>query len=189
MFCWSFLLDVVLCGLAIVAYVVFNKKSIKHKHKRNDDLEESITPDEQPSSSLFNHQQQKLNLDTHALLEQIGNIQLSACFFFNMFNLKTDDSFAAIFCVLSTLLVAAVLQPSIPNAIYFLAFLLIITAWAIDVLRQKAFVRIVWALCTIMVIHMCMLFAFHTVWLEGFVEKRGRILRYVQIQNLGFTVG
>lgn len=72
MFCWSFLLDVVLCGLAIVAYVIFNKKSIKHKTKRNDDLEEPIEPDE-PSASVLNQQQQKLNLDTHALLERIGD--------------------------------------------------------------------------------------------------------------------
>lgn len=72
---------------------------------------------------------------------------------------------------------AAVLQPSIPNAIYFLAFLFIITAWAINVLRHKTFIRIIWALCIIMIIHMCMLFAFHTVWLEGYVEKRGKVLR------------
>lgn len=80
MFCWSFLLDIVLCGSATVAYVIFNKKSIKHKHKRNDDLEESpdsIEPDE-PSSSVLNQQQQKLNLDTQALLERIGNTQLSS---------------------------------------------------------------------------------------------------------------
>lgn len=79
--------------------------------------------------------------------------------------------------MLSTLLVAAVLQPSIPNAIYFLAFIFIITAWAINVLQRKAFIRIIWTLCIIMIIHMCMLFAFHTVWLEGYVERRGRILR------------
>lgn len=70
MFCWSFLLDVVLCGMAIVSYVIFNRKSIKHK--RNNDLEESNTPDE-PASSIFIRQQQRLNLDTHALLERIGN--------------------------------------------------------------------------------------------------------------------
>lgn len=85
--------------------------------------------------------------------------------------------FLAIFCVLSTLLVAAVLQPSIPNAVYFLAFLFVITAWAINFLNHKAFVVIIWALCIFMVIHMCMLFAFHTVWLEGFVQNRGKILR------------
>lgn len=77
MFCWSFLLDVVLCGLAIVAYVIFNKKFIKHKNKRNDDSEEPIEPDEPASASVLNHQQQKLNLDTHALLERIGITKLS----------------------------------------------------------------------------------------------------------------
>lgn len=71
MFCWSFLLDVVLCGMAIVAYVIFNRKSIKHK--RSNDLEESNTPDEPASSIFIRQQQQRLNLDTHALLERIGN--------------------------------------------------------------------------------------------------------------------
>lgn len=70
MLCWSFLLDVILCGMAIVAYVIFNKKSIKHQ--RNNDVEESNTPDE-PSSNVFIRQQQRLNLDTQALLERIGN--------------------------------------------------------------------------------------------------------------------
>lgn len=70
MLCWSFLLDVALCGLAIVAYVIFNKKSIKHQ--RTNDLEGSNTPDE-PTPNIFIRQQQRLNLDTHELLQRIGN--------------------------------------------------------------------------------------------------------------------
>lgn len=68
LFCWCFLLDVVLCGMSIIAYVIFNKKSIKRQ--RSDDLEESITQNE-PSSSISMRQKQ-LNLDTQAVLKRIG---------------------------------------------------------------------------------------------------------------------
>ncbi|XP_031619192.1 piezo-type mechanosensitive ion channel component-like isoform X2 [Contarinia nasturtii] len=65
----------------------------------------------------------------------------------------------AIFFVLSTLLLAATLQPSVPSALYFLAFLLLITFWAMNKQMYHGFVLTCRIVCAVLIVHVGAIFA------------------------------
>lgn len=73
----------------------------------------------------------------------------------------------AIFLAMSTLLFAATLQPSFLSTIYFVVFLITMTAWALTCQRiESAFCTMCRIICGVLVIHISFLCAFQLLWMD-----------------------
>lgn len=81
--------------------------------------------------------------------------------------------------VMSTLLIASTLQPSIPSATYFITFLCIITTWAMNYKMYNAFIGSIWFLCFAMAIHLSAIFAFQMAWLKSRINPNSTFQRYI----------
>lgn len=83
-----------------------------------------------------------------------------------------------IFCVLTTQLIAATLEPSILSAIYFIKFLFTVTFWSLNKRVYKFFVRSSCFICIILIVHISTIFAYQTVLLKNYVQGNSTVLRW-----------
>lgn len=92
---------------------------------------------------------------------------------------KLKNSLTAIILVMSTLLIASTLQPSIPSAIYFIVFLCIITTWAMNYKMYHVFIGSIWFLCFVMMIHLSSIFVIQMAWLKSRINPNSTFQRFV----------
>lgn len=80
---------------------------------------------------------------------------------------------------MATILFAAYLQPSVPGAIYFIAFLLTATVWASFKEINRCFAIICRLLCGLLVVHITALLAYQTPWSQEILDANNTIIRSV----------
>lgn len=78
---------------------------------------------------------------------------------------------------MTTLLVAATLQPSVPSAIYFTVFLLTASVWAIYKNIERDFAIICRVLAALLVLHICALLVYQTPWPQEHFDANNTVTR------------
>ncbi|XP_055298732.1 piezo-type mechanosensitive ion channel component-like isoform X4 [Sitodiplosis mosellana] len=89
-----------------------------------------------------------------------------------------------IFFVMSTLLFSSILQPSIPSSLYFVAFVLLTTFWAMNKSVYHSFVIICRILCIVLIVHLSTIFAFQSAWIEKHINRNSIAFRYFGLKSL-----
>lgn len=94
---------------------------------------------------------------------------------------------SAVFCAMVTLLLAAVLQPSIPSSIYYLIFLFAGTLWSFYREIDRIFAILCRSLLVFLVIHIAALLTYQTPWPQEKFGVNDTIIRYNLVDYTEFS--
>lgn len=174
--CLWFLPDVSMFIVNMIVFIVLRKISAVEV---NTNIEETEPSQNQPESEICD--ENTYTPEQYVILKQTGiNMRISdpllGIFEFHLF---ISLVISAIICSMTTILLAAYLQPSVPGAIYFIVFLLTATVWASFKEIDRAFAIICLFLCVLLVVHISALVVYQTPWPQQYLDTNNTFIRYV----------